>query len=123
MRSPFLDVVFYLSEHFFVCVKTITVVVDIALLAFAGPWLSGDHIEVSFCGLFEFLIFFECMFFEAIVAPGEQIEHVGVFLSVFCGLAEDVLREEDATWRFCGGFFAGWVLHLEILIDFFYIKI
>ena len=115
MWLSFLDVVFYLVEDFFVGIETVAVVVDVAFLCLAGPGLSGDHVEVGLSGLLELFIALEGMSFEAVGAPGEQFEHVGVFLPVFGRFSEDVLWEVDAAGRFGCLFLEGWALHLEIL--------
>lgn len=98
-------------------------IINVAFLCFAGPWLLADHIEVGISGLLEFLIFFEGVPFEAISAPGKEFEHVGVFLSVFGGFSEDMLGEVYAAGSFSGRLLAGWDLHLEILYDFSIISI
>ena len=115
MRLSFFDVILNFMEDIFVGIETVTVIVDVTFLCLAGPRLSGDHVEVSISGFFEFFITLKGMSFEAVSAPGEQLEHVGVFLSVFGGLAEYVLGEVDGAGRFWDLFLARWTLHLEIL--------
>lgn len=115
MRLPLINVVLNLVQNFLVGLDAMLMIIDIILLTFAGPWILADHVEIGFGGFFELFIFFEGMLFKSIYIPGEQLEHVGIFLAILGGLAEGLFGEVDLVGGLGLGLLRGNAVHLEMI--------
>ena len=71
MWFSFIDVILNFVEDYFMSVDAISLIIDVAFLRLAGPGMASDHVEIGLGWLFKFLIFFESMSIEAIVAPSQ----------------------------------------------------
>lgn len=63
------------------------------------------------------------MFLKTIDVPGEELEHVGILLTVFGGLAEGLFGEVDLEGGLGLGLLRGKALHLEMIYIFDWMEV
>ena len=113
-----IDVVLNLMQDLLVGLNAVLMIIHIIFLALAGPRVPADHVEICLSALLKFLILLECMFLKTIDIPREQLEHVGILLAVFGGLAEGLFGEVDLEGGLGLGLLRGKTVHLEMIYIF-----
>lgn len=90
-----INIVLNFVQYIWVGLDRVVIVVHIVFLCFTNPSALAYHVKVGLCRFFEPLIFLEWMFIEAIWGPSEEIEHTGIFFSIFGWFSKGLMRKID----------------------------
>lgn len=115
MRLAIIDVILNLMQDLLVGLDAVLMIIHIIFLTLAGPRILANHVEICLCSFFEFLILLKGMFLKTIDVPREELEHVGILLAVFGGLAEGLFGEVDLEGGLGLGLLRGKAVHLEMI--------
>ena len=94
-RQTLTNIVLNFVQYIWARLDTVFMVIHVVFLGLTNPTVLAYHVKVDFGRFLEPLIFLEWMFIEAIWGPGEEIEHTGIFFSIFGWFSKSLLGKID----------------------------